>query len=68
MSVTIMDIIRNADINLQQNNGMMWPIASDQIRNAVILLDKGFGLLDTVDVDALAEKYGNLEDVPEQKE
>ena len=58
-----MDIIRNAAHNLQRD-GMMWPVAKDQIENAIILLDKDYDLYDDVDLDELAKQHGSLENVP----
>ena len=67
MEITIMDILKAADYNLGQDR-MMEPVAREQLHNAITLLDQGYDLYDTVDVDALAAKYGSLEDVPEKGE
>ena len=62
----IMDILENAEYNL--NIGSMRSIARDQLHNAIIMLNKGYDLYDTVDVDALSDQYGSLENVPEKEE
>jgi len=66
MSVTIMEILENADYNLGTSN--MWHVTYNQLHNAITLLHKGYGLYDTVDVDVLAKKYGSLKAVPEKEE
>ena len=67
MGTTIIEILKNAEYNLQRFNGSP-QIPRDQLHNALILLDKGYGLYDHVDVNELNEKYGSLEDVPEKGE
>ena len=67
MSVSILEALINADVNLQQRNkaGMfVVSIAADQLHNAVTLLDKGYSL--TEQVEPLLEKHGKVEDVPEK--
>jgi len=66
MSVTIMEILKNADYNL--GTGNMWHVTYNQLHNTVTLLNKDYGLYDTVDVNALADQYGSLEAVPEREE
>ena len=74
MSVTIMDILQNADHNLKNEGysvtvcGIWRSLAYDQLHNAVTLLNKGYGLYDTVNIDELAEQYGSLEAVPEMED
>ena len=67
MSVTIMDILENAEYYLE-GDGRMWPIAKDQLHNTVTLLNKGYGLYDTVDVDFLVRQCGSIEDVPDKED
>ena len=63
MSVTILDAIRNADYNLRNNMPLALPIARNQLRNAVVFLEKGYGLGENI--DQLLEKYPNPEFAPE---
>ena len=65
MAITILEIIENAEYQLDLA-AYNWPIAKDQIHNAMTLLHKGYDIYDKVDVDALAAKYGSLENVPEK--
>ena len=67
MGVTIMEILENAEHNLEVN-GWMWPVAHDQLHNAITLLNKGYGLHDTVDIDFLVKQCGRIEDVHEKEE
>lgn len=63
MSVSILECLQNADYNLQHNIGFGLMFAKEQVHNATVLLDKGYDL-DT-EVEPLIEKYGTVEDVPE---
>uniref|UniRef100_A0A6M3LBL9 Uncharacterized protein n=1 Tax=viral metagenome TaxID=1070528 RepID=A0A6M3LBL9_9ZZZZ len=68
MSVTILEALENANYNLNNVNvlGMaLLPLAKEQLNNAVVLLEKGYGLYDKV--EPLLEKYGDVENVPEIK-
>uniref|UniRef100_A0A6H2A2P7 Uncharacterized protein n=1 Tax=viral metagenome TaxID=1070528 RepID=A0A6H2A2P7_9ZZZZ len=68
MSVTILEALENANYNLNNINvlGMaLLPLAKEQLNNAVVLLEKGYGLYDKV--EPLLEKYGDVENVPEIK-
>lgn len=67
MSITILEIIENAEANLK-GSGQWWSIAKDQLYNALTLIYKGYDLYDTVDVDALAKEYGSLDAVPAKTE
>mgnify|MGYP000913858888 CR=1 FL=1 len=62
--LTILVLLQNADYQLQ-NNGLV-SIAKVQLHNAVVLLEKGYSLYD--DFDALIEKYGDAESVPEKSD
>ena len=74
MNVTIMDILENADYNLKNEGysvtvcGIWRSLAYDQLHNAITLLNKGYDLHDTVDVDFLVKQCGSIEDVPEMEE
>jgi len=63
MSVTIVEALQNAEINLknpvaefQRQIGLM------QLRNAIALLDKGWP--SNTEVEPLLEKHGSAENVP----
>ena len=65
MSVTILEALQNAEINMEASQTIpaALGIAKKQLHNAVELLDKGYGI-DT-EVEPLLEKYGSVEDVPD---
>ena len=63
---SILETLGNAEINI--NNGKrVGPVAillaHNQLHNAVVLLEKGYGLDD--DVDSLLEQHGKAEDAPD---
>lgn len=64
MATTIFDALQNADYNLQHNISIGVEIGKNQLHNAVVLLDKGYGLNEAI--DDLIEKYENIEDAPEK--
>lgn len=64
MSVTILEALQNADINIQRNGAIGASIAKGQLHNAVVLLKKGYTLDDKV--EPLLEQYGDVESVPEK--
>ena len=69
MSVTILEALQNANINLDNIKTLgviIVPLAKDQLNNAVTLLEKGYGIYDKV--EPLLEKYGNVESVPEKEQ
>lgn len=70
MSVSIREALQNADYNLQNNAKTLGAfainLAKDQLHNAIVLLEKGYGLDE--EVEPLLEKYGNVDDVPEKVE
>lgn len=69
MSVSILEALQNAEMNLQNVKllGMgILPLAQSQLHNAVALLDKGYSIND--EVEPLLEKYGDVENVPEKQE
>jgi hypothetical protein len=68
MSVTILEELQNANYNLDNVARLglaLLPIAKDQLNNAVVLLEKGYGLDE--EVKPLLEKYGNVDSVPEKE-
>jgi len=65
MAVTILEALQNADINIRQNGALGLMFAKDQLHNAVILLEKGYGLYE--EVEPLLEEYGEVEDVPSKE-
>jgi len=66
MSATIIEVLENADYNLQKSNEIGLMFAKEQLHNAVELLNKGYGLYD--EVEPLLEKYGDIDSVPDKKE
>lgn len=66
MSVSIMEALQNADYNLDNaiKMPMLLPLVKEQLHNATVLLDKGYGIWD--EVEPLLEQYGSVEDVPEK--
>lgn len=66
MSVTILEALQNANYNLQNNGHVGLMLAKQQLKNAVVLLGKGYSIDD--EVEPLLEKYGDIEYVPEKQE
>ena len=67
MSVTILEALQNAEINIghyRQLGPAILPIAVGQLHNAIVLLDKGYGIYD--EVEPLLEAHGDVENVPEK--
>jgi len=67
MAVTILEALENANYNLDNvaKLGMVvLPPAKEQLNNAVVLLEKGYGLYD--EVEPLLEKYGDVDNVPDK--
>ena len=64
MAVTILEALMNADYNLTKNSGSPFALrmGADQLHNAVVLLDKGYGLND--EVEPLLEEHGDVDSVP----
>ena len=65
MGVTILEALQNADYNLRHNGMMGTIIAKEQLHNAVELLNKDYDI--NTSVEPLLEKYGSVEDVPENE-
>lgn len=65
MSVTILEALQNAKINLCDKImiSIQVDIGKEQLKNAVTLLEKGYALSD--EVEPLLEEYGNIESVPD---
>jgi len=66
MSVSILEALENADYNLENNGLIGLSIARKQLRNAVTLLSKGYGIYE--EVEPLIEQHGNVEAVPDKSE
>lgn len=68
MSVTIFEALLNAKFNLvdQVIPGVSDFIGKEQLKNAVILLEKGYYLND--DVEFAMSGYDNINDVPNKNE
>lgn len=67
MAVTILEALENANMNLDnmKSIGMvLLPLTKNQLNNAVVLLEKGYGLYE--EVEPLLEKYGDVENVPDK--
>jgi len=67
MSVSILGALQNAEFNLAikpTEFGLL--IGKEQLHNAMILLEKGYGLYD--EVEPLLEEYGDVEHVPAKEE
>jgi len=64
MSVTILETLKNAQINFNTGMNFTISIAKEQLNNAIILLKKGYNKDD--EVEPLLEKYSNVNDVPEK--
>lgn len=66
MSVTILEALRCAEVNLVSNAGFSIAlyIGAEQLKNATILLEKGYSVYD--EVEPLLEKYGDAASVPEK--
>lgn len=67
MSVSILDALRNAEMNLENVKRIgtaILPLAQSQLHNAIVLLEKGYGVHE--EVEPLLDKFGDVEDVPEK--
>ena len=67
MSVSILEALQNANYNLDNLDKlpMLLPMVKGQLNNAIVLLEKGYGIWD--EVEPLIEKYGDVENVPEKE-
>ena len=66
MSVTILESLRNADFNIQNNGSLGIHFAKNQLHNAVVLLENGYSLDD--EIEPLLERYGDIESIPEKQD
>lgn len=68
MSVSIMEALQNANYNLSNLKTIptLLPLVKDQLNNATTLLEKGYGIW--TEVEPLLEKYGDVDNVPENVE
>jgi len=64
MAVTILEALQNAQMNITTGMGFTIAIAKEQLNNAIVLLEKGYGKYE--EVEPLLEKYGSVENVPEK--
>lgn len=64
MAVTILEALKNADYNVQNNGTVGLMFAKNQLHNVTILLEKGYDLYE--EVEPLLEKYGEVENVPDK--
>jgi hypothetical protein len=65
MAVTILEALMNAEHNLG-NPQLGLRIARHQLHNAVVLLEKGYGVYEQV--EPLLEAHGTVENVPNKEE
>ena len=65
MAVSILEALMNADHNLQTGLSVGLQIAREQLHNAVVLLEKGYGLYELV--EPLLEKHGTLDAIPDKE-
>jgi len=65
MSVSILEALQNADLNMDNamKMPMLLPLVKEQLHNATVLLDKGYDIWTLV--EPLLDKYGSVENVPE---
>jgi len=64
MSVTILEALQNAEVNLTGHHPIQHRLGKDQLHNAITLLEKGYTLNE--EVDPLLEKYGSVDSVPDK--
>jgi len=67
MRVSIIGALQCAEmniVNVKRIGLAILPMAQEQLHNAIVLLDKGYGIHD--EVEPLLEKYGDVENVPDK--
>lgn len=66
MSVTLLEVLQNAQINLVENahTGIGLTIGKEQLKNAITLLEKGYGIDD--DFDTIMGEHENVAEVPDK--
>jgi hypothetical protein len=65
MSVTILESLENANMNLDNISRIgtaILPLIKEQLNNAVVLLEKGYSVDELV--EPLLDKYGDVDSVP----
>lgn len=68
MAVSILEALQNANMNIDNVKALgmgLLPLVKGQLNNAVVLLEKGYGLDE--EVEPLLEKYGSVENVPQKE-
>lgn len=60
----IIEVLQNAEFNLNQPHSFGFDIARAQLKNAIILLEKGYSPFD--DFNEIVKDFENIEDVPEK--
>ena len=67
MSTSILKALQNANYNIgnSQHRLQSLPLVIQQLKNAVTLLEKGYGLEE--EIEPLLEKYKTLENVPDKQ-
>lgn len=63
MSVTILEALQNAEMNINSNIHVGLMMAKKQLHNAVELLEKGYGI--DAEVEPLLKRFGSVEEVPD---
>lgn len=63
MAVSILEVLMNAEHNLKAGSPGLTSFAMDQLHNAIVLLEKGYG--SHAEVEPLLRQYGSVDDVPE---
>ena len=67
MSLSILEVLENAEANLCSKNtipGISNLVGSEQLRNAINLLEKGYDVFD--DYNEIVKQYGGIENVPDK--
>jgi len=66
MSVSILECLQNANYNLETvvKVPKLLPMLIKQLNNAIVLLEKGYGIYD--EVEPLLEKFGSVNNVPKK--
>jgi len=69
MSVSIIEALQGAEMNIENAKVLgpaIYSLAKAQLHNAIILLEKGYGIWD--EVKPLLEQYGDVEGVPDKED
>lgn len=65
MSITILDVLENAQYNFESSLFEAKLSAKNQLKNAITLLEKGYNCFE--DYNEIVDKYGSVEQAPEQE-